>query len=337
MARVTVLMPVYNVASYVQEAIGSVLAQSYRDFELLVIDDCSTDDTVSRVRAISDPRLRLVVNERNLGLADNLNRGLGLVDTELVARMDGDDIALPHWLESTIAYLDEHPTVGVCGGGAQRFGTSQALVQLPEDDAAGRVGLLFRCSVLVPVVRMSVIRKHDLRYRREAFPAADYRFWADATEFTRLHNLPQVLFRYRMHESQICTAQQEVQKQHVAEVRRMMLRRMGEAVSEADEQYFVDSFFSTVHGRESMHMMRSFAARLQSLNAQCGYYDAAELRRALRKHLWEARYYGIHEQYFPMGYSLMAYLRYLGSGMALGCGWRHEVRFFVKSLLRKKK
>ena len=91
-------MPTYNVAPFIKEAIESVLRQTYRNFELLVIDDCSTDETIEVVRGIKDSRIRVVQNERNLGLADNLNRGLALINSEYVARMDGDDIADPHWL-----------------------------------------------------------------------------------------------------------------------------------------------------------------------------------------------------------------------------------------------
>lgn len=222
MARVTVLMPTYNVAPYVREAIDSVLQQTYRDFELLVMDDCSTDETVDIVRNIADPRIRIVQNESNLGLAENLNRGLNLTKTEYVSRMDGDDIALPHWLQSEVEFLDTHPEVGVCGGGAQRFGTSQSIVRLPEwhDDIVAN--MLFECSILVPTVRMSVVREHGLRYRPESFPAEDYRFWADCLRVTQLHNIPDTLFRYRMHPTQICSARQEEQKKKVAEVQHYM-------------------------------------------------------------------------------------------------------------------
>ena len=90
MAKVTVLMPTFNVSQYVKDAVESVLGQTYSDFELLVIDDCSSDNTIDIVRGIKDPRIRIERNERNLGLADNLNRGLSLIKTEYVARMDGD-------------------------------------------------------------------------------------------------------------------------------------------------------------------------------------------------------------------------------------------------------
>ena len=102
MKRLTVLMPVYNVDPYVSDAIESVLSQTYSDFELLVLDDCSTDNTADIVKSFKDSRIRLVSNEVNLGLAENLNKGIELANTEFIARMDGDDIACPLWLEKGV-------------------------------------------------------------------------------------------------------------------------------------------------------------------------------------------------------------------------------------------
>ena len=182
-------MPTYNVAPWVDEAIQSVLKQTYRDFELLVIDDCSTDDTVSVVRSIDDPRIRIIQNEKNVGLAENLNRGLSHISTEYVARMDGDDIAEPFWLEREVAVLDSHPEIGICSAGFERFGTVKSLVRFPERHEDCMANMLFECSVIVPTFRMSLYRDHGLRYSSEAFPAEDYRFWAECLRVTRVYNI----------------------------------------------------------------------------------------------------------------------------------------------------
>lgn len=337
MPRVTVLMPVYNVASYVEEAIRSVLDQSYKDFTLLVLDDHSDDSTPQVVASIPDARIQLVRNDKNLGLADNLNKGLSLVQTELMARMDGDDIALPTWLESEVAYLDAHPEVGVCGAGAQRFGTSQSLVVLPEQDADIRVALLFNCPVLVPTVRMEVIRRHQLRYRADSFPAEDYRFWADCADCTQLHNLSLPLFRYRMHPSQICTSKVVTQKQKANEVRAMMLQRMSAEITQADIEWFTTHCLQAVDTPSQYKEMRQFAQRLLSLNAAGGYFSQIALSRTLDEWLHNACYDGVLNRFFAQGYSVPAYWRYATSGMAWRCRPRHEVRFFAKSVLRRKK
>lgn len=119
--RVTVLMPVYNVEKYVKEAIESVLNQSYKNFQLLILDDCSTDDTAGIVKSFTDTRIRYYRQEKNVGLAENLNSGVELSDTEYLARMDGDDISVPTWLEKQILFLDAHPEIGLCSVGFRFF------------------------------------------------------------------------------------------------------------------------------------------------------------------------------------------------------------------------
>ena len=143
MKRLTVLMPVYNVAPYVADAIESVLSQSYSDFDLLVLDDCSTDNTVDIVNSFKDSRIRLVRNEVNLGLAENLNKGIELANTEFIARMDGDDIACPLWLEKGVATLDSRPEVGICSFGFEFFGDKNSLVRFPENNEDSKAEMLY--------------------------------------------------------------------------------------------------------------------------------------------------------------------------------------------------
>src|ERR1700749_735753 len=104
--RVTVLIPVYNASTYLLEAVHSVLAGSFRDLELLAINDGSTDKSVDILRSIDDPRLRIVENPKNLGVAATLNRGLDLAEGEFIARMDSDDISAPDRLARQVAFME---------------------------------------------------------------------------------------------------------------------------------------------------------------------------------------------------------------------------------------
>lgn len=336
MAKVTVLMPTYNVAPYVKEAVESVLQQTYSDFELLVIDDCSTDATLDVVSGINDPRIRIVKNERNLGLADNLNRGLSLIRTEYVARMDGDDIALPFWLEKEMDYLESHPEVGVCGGGGERFGAVSSIIRFPEghDDIA--VNLLFQCTIIVPTFRMSLYHEKGLRYRSDAFPAEDYCFWSEACAVTRLHNIGETLFRYRMHSSQICSSRKEEQRGKVEKVRKRMLAHI-EGLTSDEMEYFNGPFLDDIDTPEDWKRRRAFANKLLSLNAKKGFFSNDALKRQLSFHLQQKLFYSIVEHYFSEGYSLRSYWRYLRSGLALHEGWHYETRFLLKSILHRSK
>ena len=331
-------MPTYNVAPYVKEAIESVLHQTFGDFILLVVDDCSTDNTLEVVRGISDPRIRVECNGHNLGLSDNLNRGLSLIDTEYVARMDGDDIAQPQWLERVVGYLDAHPEVGVCGACGTRFGTSQSEIVLPEDHEAIKVGLLFSCPVLVPAFRHSLYSQLGLSYRADAFPAEDYRFWADCSLHTRLHNIPQSLFRYRMHQSQICSSRREEQTGKTDEVRRLVLKRMGVGLTDADTDYYIGHFLTDNISSHDIYVEhRRFAKRLEAINAVDRYFDPVLLASALAAHTKAMLANNIIENHFAEGYSISRYLRYLFGGTALHTGLRNELRLLGKSVLNRRR
>ena len=337
MAKVTVLMPTYNVAPYVKEAVDSVLRQTYRDFELLIMDDCSTDNTVEVVRSIDDPRIRIVQNEKNVGLAENLNRGLALIETEYVARMDGDDIAEPYWLEHEVSVLDSHPDIGICSGGFERFGATKSLVRFPERHEDIQANMLFECSVIVPTFRMSLYRDHGLRYRSDAFPAEDYRFWAECLRVTKIYNLQETLFHYRMHPSQICTARREEQQSKVAQVRLFMLEWLSTDFGEEEKQYYTGSFMAPkIASRQDYNERRNFCGKLVSKNRSVGHFDEAALRRRLNKHLRLTLYSTVVDRHFKDGYSLPKYLRYLFSGLALKTGRHYESRFLLKSILRRK-
>ena len=122
MPRISVIMPAYNAEKYIREAIDSILAQTYTDFEFIIIDDASTDATASIVESYSDERIRFFRNEHNMGVANTLNRGLDLAVGEYIARMDSDDISLPERFAKQVEFMDTHTDVIVCGSNAIVFG-----------------------------------------------------------------------------------------------------------------------------------------------------------------------------------------------------------------------
>jgi glycosyltransferase involved in cell wall biosynthesis len=111
--KVTVLIAVYNGERFLREALDSVLAQTFTDFELLVVNDGSTDETVTILESYSDQRIRVITNRRNIRVVGSLRRGLNYARGEYIARIDAEDIALPERLEKQVRYLDFHPEVGM--------------------------------------------------------------------------------------------------------------------------------------------------------------------------------------------------------------------------------
>lgn len=198
--RVSVVMPVYNVASYVEATITSVLAQTFADFELLVLDDCSTDNTVAIVRAICDPRVKLIQNQRNLGRAGTDNEALVYVQGEFIAKMDGDDVCHPTRLAKQVALLDRRPDVNVVGTWMQNFGASTYLNKYPITPAAAQVLTLFTLPTGNPSVmlRARLFREQGMKYDADLRQTEDYDFFARYVRELRVATLPEALIQYRV-------------------------------------------------------------------------------------------------------------------------------------------
>lgn len=337
MARVTVLMPTYNVAPWVEEAIHSVLRQTYRDFELLVVDDASTDNTLDVVRTIDDPRIRIASFPDNVGLSENLNRGLDIIDTELVARMDGDDIAEPDWLETGVKVLDNHPEVGICSFGFQFFGAKTSLVRFPEHHEDSKAQMLFGCTVIVPVFRRAVMVDNHLRYSTEAFPAEDYMMWANVYRVTQVYNVQRTLFHYRTHATQISTARRQAQIEKSNEVRLQMLDWLNPDFTDDEKRYFLDVFvLCKIESKEDITKLKRFAQLLISRNTQ-GHYDNTALRNKFKRHISYGALAYAECHYFAKGYNTIQFLHMLSSGFFYTLPTKNRRKLFVKSLLLKKK
>jgi glycosyltransferase involved in cell wall biosynthesis len=200
MCKVSVVLPVYNVAPYIQNTIESILRQTFQDFELLVLDDCSTDSTVELVRAFADLRLKLIVNPRNLGRAGTDNAALEYVRGEYIAKMDGDDICHPERLAQQVAFLDSHHDVNVVGTWVVNFGASTYLNCYPITLEAARVRTLFTMPVGNPSVmlRTALFREREFRYDDNLRQTEDYDFFCRYIRELRVANLPQPLLQYRV-------------------------------------------------------------------------------------------------------------------------------------------
>ena len=199
----TFLLPVYNGAATLAEAVDSILAQDEDDFELLLIDDASTDASPAIVRryAHRDPRVRAILHERNAGLAATLNEGLRLAGNDLVLRMDQDDVSLPSRLRVQRSFMETHPAVAVAGswvfhmGGEPRF---DRLVELPITPRAVAAKLQQENCLYHPSVAMRRSAVLSLGgYRAEFRNAEDYELWLRVSHEHDLANVAEPLLRYR--------------------------------------------------------------------------------------------------------------------------------------------
>ena len=219
---VSVVLPVYNGEKYLREAINSVLAQTFRNFELIMIDDGSTDASHQILEEYRrrDPRVRVVVRE-NRGLATTLNNSIDLARGLWVARMDQDDIALPRRFETQLKWL-EVTGADICGAWVQRFGTSDhRIVRLRRDDDAIKKELLFCSAFAHPSVMMRTRLVARLRYDPKFEKAEDYDLWERAVEAGwKMTNVQEILLSYRVHPEQISSKALNRQQQQTQDIRR---------------------------------------------------------------------------------------------------------------------
>jgi glycosyltransferase involved in cell wall biosynthesis len=238
MPHVSILLPVFNGARYLREAIDSVFAQTYRDYELLVIDDGSEDDSIDIALSYGDPRLRIERNERNVGLIETLNRGIASVSGEFVARLDADDVCMPDRLAVQVDYLNSHAEVGICGSWYRLLGTRfPRTVRLPSTPDDVEAWLFAHSPIAHPTVmfRRSVFDSLHLRYDRDYVHAEDYDLWVRAATVTRLANIARPLLRYRVHPEQVTSVHWSVQRETSDRIRLRQLKRLI-PVSDGEEQ-----------------------------------------------------------------------------------------------------
>lgn len=201
---VSIILPAYNAAQYLTEAVNSLLRQTMSDFELIVVDDCSQDRTPTILRQLArqDSRLIVIRNQQNLKLSGSLNVGIAAARGKYLARMDADDWSYPDRLAKQLALLESQPEVGICGGSMEVCNENlqpRGRRQYHLTDREIRRHL-FRYSPFchpAVMIRTAALRQAGL-YRGEFNPAEDYELYFRLGRVAAFANLPDTLIKYRV-------------------------------------------------------------------------------------------------------------------------------------------
>ena len=216
---VSVLMSVYNArADELRQAIESILNQTYKNFEFIIINDGSTNDTEDVILSYQNKRIRYVKNEVNLKIIASLNKGLKLCRGKYIARLDADDYSAPTRLEKQVQYMEEHPNVGGLGTFFKRLHTGEE-IQLPtEPEDVNLLSRYVRGCISNPsgMIRRSVLVENNLEYDKNCLHAEDFKFWADLTYYCDLAVIPEVLTFIRSHEDGVSRSNKAWQDKMVA-------------------------------------------------------------------------------------------------------------------------
>lgn len=205
MPQVSVILPVYNTEKYIAEAVRSILNQTFSDFELLVINDASTDKTLDVLSQFVDPRIKIISNDVNLKVVKTLNKGLRLAKGRFIARMDADDIAHPKRFEKQLLYFKQHPEIDIINTWVQTFGSENNVLRAATNHELIKARLLFLNPITHPAVmfRRDAFTKNNLCYNEEFVNAEDYGLWVAAIDKIKFAAIPELLFKYRVHDNNV--------------------------------------------------------------------------------------------------------------------------------------
>ena len=226
-SKVSVVMPVYNCVTYIKESVDSILAQTFADFELLIIDDQSTDGTYEYLQTLTDIRVQLIRKKQNSGYTVSLNIGLDLAKGEYIARMDGDDICFLNRLKEQVDFLNTYQDIMLCGTWFI-LSPEKLIRKFPLNNNQIKTAFLEYCAIGHPTVmfRNTLFKELRLSYDQTMEPAEDYDLWARILNVGKLANIPEVHLIYRIHDEQVSTVYKQKQLEKSNVIRANLLSKL---------------------------------------------------------------------------------------------------------------
>lgn len=288
---------------YLREAIESILNQTYSNFEFIIIDDCSTDDSVSVIKSYEDSRIRLYKNEKNIGLTKSLNVALDLCKGEYIARMDSDDISEPIRFEKQIEYLMAHKNVIVCGTWARNFGdwknynSHETICRSIPNRETYRIFQLFGNNPnIVHISAMfnhCLLFEHSIKYDERYIYAQDYRMWISCSEKCDCYVLSEVLVNIRVRNGTISTSKKEIQNECVHRIIQEQLDRLHLELTDENIPYHLGLLTT----RKPYDIrIKNWMNEIISANQKYQVYNQSILKKLLMEKWAEISYYGLYDK-----------------------------------------
>jgi glycosyltransferase involved in cell wall biosynthesis len=282
--KITVLMPVYNGAKYLSAAIISILNQNFIDFEFLIINDGSTDETVNIIKSYQDKRINFINNQANSGLVTVLNQGLLAAQGKYIARMDADDISLPDRLKLQFEFMENNPEVGVCGTWVKNIYDDSkkitAKYHAKHNDIAAN--LLFNASFAHPTImfRKELVVQGQLKYNENYRHSEDYELWTRLVGKTKLNNLPKFLLLYRKHQASICSEESDTQKSQALALQLELFRQLGIEPTDKEKKNH-QAICQFKINSSSLDDYRHWLLKIKNANDEKKIYDNNSIKKIL--------------------------------------------------------
>jgi len=209
-------MSVYNGEKYLHEAIDSILNQTFKDFEFLIINDASTDRTAEILQSYQDPRIKIVNNEKNMGLTKSLNKGLKLAKGEYIARMDADDISMPNRLDTQYAYMKSNPDLAICASSYEQIDKNRNTIRIIKR-YLGCEQLYYFLTFANWLAHSTVFLRKTMilklnGYNDQLMQAQDYDLWYRVSRIGKVIQIGEILLRLRTHQNNMSSKYKNSQK-----------------------------------------------------------------------------------------------------------------------------
>jgi glycosyltransferase involved in cell wall biosynthesis len=289
--NISVVMPVYNSAAYLEAAIDSILNQSFGDFEFIIIDDGSEDDSYRIIQRYKDSRIHLFQNEVNKGIAFCLNFGINYSCGEFIARMDSDDICEPNRFEEQLKFMQDYPHISLCGTRTKIIDQDGQVFSIRDTkigDQQIRIALfLGETSISHPtaMIRREFLLFNHLYYNPDCLYAEDYELWCRISTLTALENLSTPLVRYRVHEKSASVLFSKIQRLSARVALSAYMRRIG--VPYTPEELYLHYQFALPMDELKPHALcddvLSWKNKLISMNDKYGWFNSEIFRVELEK------------------------------------------------------
>jgi len=287
--KVTVFIPVFNREQYIGDAIDSILAQTFTDFEILLIDDASTDHSVDIIRSYADSRLRLLCNDVNLGIPKTRNKGVENARGHYIAMLDSDDRAYPHRLEKQVAFLDSHPDYAQVGSWCRMMDAQghplKRIKRQPTFPDDIHAQFLFRCAMSNRSIMARTAILQEYGYRNDFPRCQDYELHVRLAKRYKLGNLPECLVYGRVHSQQITVKTNDLGNKKKQDIVMRQLQELGVSFTQDDLQpHLTLSRMRKIHfvpDREYLEWAREWLLRLQRANKHTHRYAEPAFSQAL--------------------------------------------------------
>jgi glycosyltransferase involved in cell wall biosynthesis len=281
---ISVIMPVFKAEKFLKETMDSVLNQSLENFEFLIIDDCSPDNSYEILTGYKDKRIRCYRNEINLGYVKTLNILINLSNTKYLARQDNDDVSHPDRLMKQYQLMENNLEIGLCGTNARVFGSTNQVTILPIGDQDLRAFMIYTNPFIHSsvMIRKSALENESLTYNVDYCPSEDYLLWFQISKKYKIANLPEILLYYRTHEVNYSKLNKDVQITKANEVRKEILK-FSLALDEKEFHSNLNSYLNNTSDSviNVLKKIESYMLEIIDSNQRLNYYNKISLQESL--------------------------------------------------------